>query len=111
MTAGGGEDALTKAEEVRPDIVPLDIVRPALDGIEVMRQLRERRPIPVILLTAKGSTADKAKGLDLGDDDYIAKRFHPDELAARVHAVIRRSFGAQPAAGMINFDDVEIDLE
>src|SRR5687767_15704644 len=84
---------------------------PDLDGIEVMRQLRERRPVPVILLTAKGSTSDKAKGLDLGADDYIAKPFHPDELAARVRAVIRRSGGAEPGAGVIKFDDVEIDLE
>ena len=77
-----------------------------------MRQLRERRPVPVILLTAKGSTADKAKGLDLGADDYIAKPFHPDELAARVRAVIRRSSGAQPGRrGRSAFDDVEIDLE
>src|SRR5881275_2636133 len=111
VTASGGEEALKKAEEVRPDIVLLDIVMPDLDGIEVMRQLREWRPVPVILLTAKGSTADKAKGLDLGADDYIAKPFHPDELAARVRAVIRRSSGAQPGAGVIRFDDVEIDLE
>jgi len=81
VTATGGEDALAKAEEIRPDIVLLDIVMPDLDGIEVMRQLREQRPVPVILLTAKGATADKAKGLDLGADDYIAKPFHPDELA------------------------------
>src|SRR3954454_12785804 len=111
VTANGGEAALQKAEEVRPDIVLLDIVMPDLDGIEVMRQLRERRPVPVILLTAKGSTADKAKGLDLGADDYVAKPFHPDELAARVRAVIRRSSGAAPGAGVIKFDDVEIDLE
>src|SRR6266540_2274217 len=111
VTANGGEQALQKAEEVRPDIVLLDIVMPDLDGIEVMRQLRERRPVPVILLTAKGSTADKAKGLDLGADDYVAKPFHPDELAARVRAVIRRSSGAAPGAGVIKFDDVEIDLE
>ncbi len=111
VTANSGEQALEKAEEIRPDIVLLDIVMPDLDGIEVMRQLRERRPVPVILLTAKGSTADKAKGLDLGADDYIAKPFHPDELAARVRAVIRRSSGAEPGAGVIRFDDVEIDLE
>jgi two-component system KDP operon response regulator KdpE len=111
VTASGGEDALQKAEEVRPDIVLLDIVMPDLDGIEVMRQLRERRPVAVILLTAKGSTADKAKGLDLGADDYIAKPFHPDELAARVRAVLRRSSGASPGSGVIAFDDIEIDLE
>jgi len=111
VAAGSGEEALAKAEEYRPDIVLLDIVMPDLDGIEVMRQLRERRPVPVILLTAKGSTADKAKGLDLGADDYVAKPFHPDELAARVRAVLRRSTGAAPGAGILRFDDVEIDLE
>jgi two-component system KDP operon response regulator KdpE len=111
VTANSGEEALTKAEEVRPDIVLLDIVMPDLDGIEVMRQLRERRPVAVILLTAKGSTSDKAKGLDLGADDYIAKPFHPDELAARVRAVLRRVSGAQPGAGILKFDDIEIDLE
>ena len=111
ITASGGEEALLKAEEVRPDIVLLDIVMPDLDGIEVMRQIRERRSVPVILLTAKGSTSDKAKGLDLGADDYIAKPFHPDELAARVRAVLRRSSGTAPGQGIIAFDDIEIDLE
>ena len=67
--------------------------------------------MPVILLTAKGSTADKAKGLDLGADDYVAKPFHPDELAARVRAVLRRSSGAAPGSGVLAFDDIEIDLE
>jgi two-component system KDP operon response regulator KdpE len=67
--------------------------------------------VPVILLTAKGSTADKAKGLDLGADDYVAKPFHPDELAARVRAVIRRASGMTPGSGVVAFDDVEIDLE
>jgi two-component system KDP operon response regulator KdpE len=111
VTANGGEDALARAEEVRPDIVLLDIVMPDLDGIEVMRRLHELRPVPVILLTAKGSAADKAKGLDLGADDYIAKPFHPDELAARVRAVIRRTSGYQAGGGVIAFDNVEIDLE
>jgi two-component system KDP operon response regulator KdpE len=111
VTAAGGEEALAKSEEVRPDIVLLDIVMPDLDGIEVMRQLRERRPVPVILLTAKVSTADKAKGLDLGADDYVAKPFHPDELAARVRAVLRRASGTASIGGIVAFDDVEINLE
>jgi two-component system, OmpR family, KDP operon response regulator KdpE len=111
VTASGGEEALARAEAVRPDIVLLDIVMPGLDGIEVMRQLRERRPVPVILLTAKGSTSDKAIGLDLGADDYVAKPFDLDELAARVRAVLRRSAGATAAGGVIAFDDIEIDLE
>jgi DNA-binding response OmpR family regulator len=111
VTASSGEEALAKAEQIRPDIILLDIVMPDLDGIEVMRQLRERRQVPVILLTAKGSTADKAKGLDLGADDYVAKPFHPDELAARVRAVLRRASGAAQGVGVIAFDDIEIDLE
>ncbi len=111
VTAGGGTEAVAKAEEYRPDIVLLDIVMPDLDGFEVMRILREGRSVPVILLTAKGSTADKAMGLDLGADDYVAKPFHPDELAARVRAVLRRSSGAAPANGILRFDDVLIDLD
>lgn len=111
VTASGGADAIAKAEEMRPDIVLLDLVMPDMDGIEVMRELRERRPVPVILLTARGSTADRAKGLDLGADDYVAKPFHPDELAARVRAVLRRSTGAVPGGGIVRFDETEIDLE
>lgn len=112
VTATSGEEALAKAEEVRPDIVLLDIVMPDLDGIEVMRQLRERRPVAVILLTAKGSTADKAKGLDLGADDYIAKPFNPRELLARIRAVLRRAQN-RPAAEpetVTRFGPFELDL-
>jgi two-component system KDP operon response regulator KdpE len=111
VTAESGEEAIQKAEEYRPDVILLDIVMPDLDGIEVMRELQERRPVPIILLTAKGATADKAQGLDMGADDYIAKPFHPDELAARIRAVIRRASGATPGTGLLAFDDVEIDLE
>jgi len=111
VTADGGRDAIQKAEEYRPDVVVLDIVMPDLDGFEVMRELQERRPVPVILLTAKGSTSDKAQGLDLGADDYVAKPFHPDELAARIRSVLRRASGTTTNAGVITFDDIEIDLE
>ncbi len=111
VAASTGSEAIRLAEEYRPDVVLLDIVMPDMDGIEVMRQLRESRSVPVILVTAKGSTADKTKGLDLGADDYIAKPFHPDELAARVRAVLRRSGGGAPVTGVLRFDDVEIDLE
>jgi two-component system OmpR family response regulator len=115
VTAGGGEEALAKAEEVRPDIVLLDIVMPDLDGIEVMRQLRERRPVAVILLTAKGSTADKAKGLDLGADDYIAKPFSVIEVTARLESLLRRvrTSSATANAGadgtILHCGDLEVD--
>jgi two-component system KDP operon response regulator KdpE len=111
VVASTGEEALEKLEQYRPDIVVLDIVLPDIDGIEVMRQMRERRPVPVILVTAKGSTADKARGLDLGADDYIAKPFHPAELGPRVRAVLRRSAGIAPGRGLVRFGDVEVDLE
>jgi two-component system KDP operon response regulator KdpE len=114
ITAEGGREALEKAETYRPDVVLLDIMMPDLDGIEVMRELRARRPVPVILLSAKDSTADKALGLDLGADDYLAKPFHPDELAARIRAVLRRTDGATSGADAsttLAFDDIEIDLE
>jgi DNA-binding response OmpR family regulator len=111
VTAMSGEQALRQLEDHRPDIVLLDIVMPDLDGIEVMRQMRERVPVPVVLLTAKGSIADKARGLDLGADDYIAKPFHPGELAPRIRAVLRRATGAAPGRRVVTFDDIEIDLE
>jgi two-component system, OmpR family, KDP operon response regulator KdpE len=111
ITADGGREALEKAEQFRPDVVLLDIVMPDLDGIEVMRELQGRRPVPVILLTAKGSTEDRAKGLDLGADDYLSKPFHPDELIMRVRAVLRRASGSATGSGIVAFDDVEIDLE
>jgi two-component system, OmpR family, KDP operon response regulator KdpE len=111
ITAPNGREALDMADEYRPDVVLLDVVMPGLDGIEVMRELRERRSVPVILLTARGSTADKAKGLDLGADDYIAKPFHPDVLVARVRSVLRRSTGVGSPTGIVRFDDVEVDLE
>lgn len=111
VTADGGEAALRLAEEMRPDVILLDIVMPDLDGIEVMRQLREWRPVPVILLTARGATADRARGLDLGADDYVAKPFQPEELAARVRAVLRRAGGLDSGSGTLRVGDVEVDLE
>jgi len=111
VSAGSGEEAIRIAEELRPDIVLLDVMMPDLDGIEVMRRLRERTSVPIVLLTAKGSTSDKANGLDLGADDYMAKPFHPDELAARVRSVLRRSTSSTPSTGLVTFDDVTIDLE
>ena len=110
ITAESGAEAVRLADELRPDIAVLDILLPDLDGIEVMRQLRESRAMPVILLTGISSATDKARGLDLGADDYIAKPFHPDELAARVRAVLRRAEGGH-GQGVIRVDAYEIDLE
>ena len=91
LMAERGQDALELVERQRPDLVILDIVMPGMDGLEVLKQVRETSGVPVILLTAKGTDADKISGLELGADDYLAKPFNPEELTARARAVLRRS--------------------
>jgi DNA-binding response OmpR family regulator len=95
-----GEAALTKAAERVPDVIILDLNLPGFDGLEVCRILRGRQgfaTLPIIMLTARASEADRIKGLDLGADDYITKPFSPRELAARVRAALRRGTDAARA--------------
>src|SRR5215208_155896 len=80
LTAANGEEGLRMAEEHRPDLVLLDIVMPEMNGLEVMRELRERSNVPIIMLTAKRSETDKVLGLEMGADDYLPKPFSLDEL-------------------------------
>ncbi len=110
ITASNGEEALRLAEEQRPEIVLLDIVMPELTGAEVLRRLRERWSMPVIFVTAKDTDADKVRGLEIGADDYIVKPFSPDELAARIRAVLRRSVGSKDVEHIVRAGDIEIDL-
>jgi len=110
LTAENAAEALEIAQEYRPDIALLDIVMPDMSGLELMRELRERGDLPVILLTAKGSDTDKVRGLEMGADDYLAKPFSPDELSARVRAVLRRAVGSTAIDNIVRIDDVEIDL-
>ncbi|MEX1023150.1 MAG: response regulator transcription factor [Dehalococcoidia bacterium] len=91
VTASTGEEAVQRAIDERPDLVVLDIMLPDISGFEVLNRLRERGPIPVILLTGKTRDSDKIRGLEMGADDYLAKPFNPEELAARVRAVLRRA--------------------
>jgi DNA-binding response OmpR family regulator len=115
LLAQNAEEALRLSDEHRPDIAVLDLRMPEVGGLELMRRLRERRPLPVILLTALGSTVDKVRGLELGADDYIAKPFDPQELAARVRAVCRRAASVESPSrpSVVSADNgaVEIDLE
>ncbi len=110
VTASNGDEALRAAEEHQPDIALLDIVMPEMTGLELMRRLRERSPMPVILLTAKGGELDKVRGLEMGADDYIANPFSPDELSARVRAVLRRSAGTVGAESIVKAGPIEVDL-
>jgi DNA-binding response OmpR family regulator len=107
--AADGPDALRVAGEERPDLVVLDLMLPGMDGLEVMRRLREHEPVSVILLTAKGEHTDRIIGLRLGADDYVVKPFSPAELVARVDAVLRRADNSPKLEEPIAFEDLELN--
>lgn len=89
--ADNGVAALELVDKNPPDLVILDVMMPRLDGHEVCRRIRRTTQVPIIFLSARGETADRIHGLDLGADDYLAKPFDPAELLARVKAVLRRT--------------------
>jgi DNA-binding response OmpR family regulator len=99
--AADGEEALRRFEEVRPDLVVLDVSMPPPDGFEVCRRIREASRVPILMLTVRASTLDKVRALDLGADDYLTKPFDHLELLARLRALVRRSnepFASPPQA-------------
>ena len=107
-----GEEALLMVEERRPDLMVLDWMLPTLSGIEVCRRIRRRpdvRPLPIVMLTARGEEADRVRGLDGGADDYVVKPFSPAELLARIRAILRR---LRPALGdeVLRYADLRMDL-
>ncbi|MFD5414144.1 response regulator transcription factor [Streptomyces nojiriensis] len=99
--AADGPTGLRAAEEHRPDLMVLDLMLPGMDGLEVCRRLRAGenggRPVPVIMLTARGDEDDRILGLEMGADDYVTKPFSPRELVLRVRSVLRRARAAAPA--------------
>ena len=106
-TAADGKEALTKARDREPDLVVLDIMMPGIDGIEVAKRLRQGGDIPILMLTAKGTVADRVTGLESGADDYLLKPFAFDELLARIRALLRRR---QPKEGeTLRFSDLALD--
>jgi DNA-binding response OmpR family regulator len=90
LTAYDGRQALEIVRQRRPDLVVLDLMLPAIDGLDVCRVVRADSQIPIIMLTARSTEEDTLLGLDLGADDYMTKPFSPRELVARVRAVLRR---------------------
>jgi len=105
--AADGYAALDAVAERAPDLIVLDLMLPGLDGLEVMRRVRDKSA--VILLTAKGAEADRVIGLRLGADDYVVKPFSPAELVARVDAVLRRVDHVSAGEPPLTFDGLEID--
>jgi two-component system, OmpR family, response regulator ResD len=109
--AANGPQALEQVARQRPDLVVLDLMLPGLDGLEVMRRMRQADgpPIATILLTAKGEESDRVIGLRLGADDYVVKPFSPAELVARVDAVLRRVDTADTLQEPLELSDMTID--
>lgn len=103
ITAENGRIALDMIDTKHPDLVILDVMMPQMDGLEVCRRVRQAMDIPIIILSAKGETADKVLGLELGADDYLPKPFEPSELLARVKAVLRRT-------EVSTFDDTQVGI-
>ncbi|MCK7462223.1 MAG: response regulator transcription factor [Sphingobacterium sp.] len=111
--ASDGREGLNKALKTAFDLVVLDVVMPALGGLEVCRKLREAgRQVPLIVMSGKKKKEiDKVLGLELGGDDYLTKPFGTDEFIARVHAVLRRSRPEVPEIEDLAFGDVVIDFQ
>jgi DNA-binding response OmpR family regulator len=95
LLASDGEEALEIARRSAPDAIVLDIMLPVIDGLQVLRILREESTVPILLLSARGEEIDRVLGLELGADDYLAKPFAMRELIARVRAMLRRTRMAQ----------------
>jgi len=109
-TAYDGEEALRAFNEKGPDLIVLDLMLPKISGLEVTKKIRSTSTVPIIMLTAKASEADRVVGLELGADDYVVKPFSPRELVARVRAVLRRIDGETGASERMVSGKMEIDL-
>jgi DNA-binding response OmpR family regulator len=105
-----GRTALEQARTRRPDLLVLDVMMPALDGLDLCRVLRTESDVPILLVTARSTEDDMLLGLDIGADDYLTKPFSPRELAARVRALLRRAGkGAPVTPDLRTVGDLEID--
>jgi len=112
--ASNGREALKLIEQIPFDLILLDIMMPDMDGWEVCKRVRETKQTPILMLTARTETKDKVHGLTMGADDYLVKPFEPEELIARVFAVLRRSSLIEPAAVItktVSHHDLNIDPE
>ena len=110
--ASDGGKGVELFRQVKPDLVLLDLMLPVLDGWGVLRSIRAESDCPVIMLTAKGETADKVSGLKMGADDYITKPFEAKEVLARIEAVLRRSgVEVEQKSHRLTFDKLVIDMD
>ena len=108
--AGSGKEALTAAIAIRPDLIILDLGLPDMDGVEVLRRLREWTKVPVIILSVRDREDEKVTALDSGADDYVTKPFGIGELLARMRVALRKSIQQSPEP-VYRVDGLEVDLE
>jgi two-component system KDP operon response regulator KdpE len=106
-----GEDGLRQVARQQPDLLLLDLGLPGMDGLEVIRQLREWSRIPIIILSARGHDTDKVNALDAGADDYLTKPFSVSELLARIRVALRHARGhEEPEEPVFELDSLRVDL-
>jgi len=113
--AASGKVGLRMVDTAPPDVVVLDLNLPDMDGTEVCRRIREGQTLPILMLTARHTLGDRLKGFDLGADDYLGKPFDPQELVARVNAILRRTrpdvLNSVPAeTSLLQCGDVSVDV-
>ena len=114
VIVGTGEDAVSRFEEIAPDLAVVDVRLPGIDGFEVVRRLRRETRAPILFLTARSDEVDKVVGLEIGADDYLVKPFSVRELTSRIKALLRRAYGelADTQTGRtIRRGNLVIDLE
>jgi DNA-binding response OmpR family regulator len=110
VTASSGTEALQILNQQWVDMVILDVMLPRLDGFEICRRVRETNRVPIIMMSARGSTVDRVRGLLEGADDYLAKPFEPAELLARIKALFRRAQAhSQPEGQVVNIGGLQLD--
>ncbi len=110
-TCTTGYEAMQAFRNTKPTLVVLDVMLPGKDGWTILHEIRQEGATPVIMLSAKGDTGERVRGLELGADDYIAKPFDSNELVARIKAVLRRFAPASESERTINLPDLTISLE
>ncbi|HZP96667.1 MAG TPA: response regulator transcription factor [Candidatus Limnocylindria bacterium] len=109
-SASDGKEALAAFRTGAPDLIVLDLGLPMVDGLDVARAIRRTSNVPIVMLTGRGDEADRVAGLELGADDYVTKPFSPNELVARVRAVLRRAELASSPADVIAAGGVTLDI-
>lgn len=105
-----GEDGLLALRDDAYDLLILDIMLPGMNGLEVLKQIRQTDDIPIIMLTARGDDVDRILGLEFGADDYLSKPFNPRELLARIKAILRRSRADEPRGNALTVGSLALDV-